>query len=86
MPDFVARFSLRSSSLRAPFRRRNRVYTPYYGVENVTNRRREWKEKTSGNAPKPIRIEDKRLLTATDCIRATSDLSFEEFVPVDTGS
>jgi len=70
-------------SLRAPFRRRNRVYTPYYGVENVTNRRREWKEKTSGNAPKPIRIEDKRLLTATDCIRATSDLSFEEFVPVD---
>lgn len=63
------------------FRRNNPVYTPYY-ASNSENPQREWRRKTT--TTKPLQIEDKRLITVVDCIRASTELSFGTPLSVET--
>jgi len=62
------------------YHRNNTIYETYYGSE-TDNPRREW----AGETPteKPVQIEDKRLITIVDCLRASSDLHFSQPIPVD---
>ncbi|MFC6720325.1 hypothetical protein [Halobacteriaceae bacterium SHR40] len=62
------------------FRRNNPIYAPYY-ASNSKNPQREWRQKTT--TTKPIQIEDKRLITVVDCIRASPLLSFGTPLPVE---
>lgn len=63
------------------FRRNNPIYTPYYASDSE-NPQREWRRKTT--TTKPLQIEDKRLITVVDCIRASPELSFGMPLPVET--
>lgn len=63
------------------FRRNNPIYTPYYASDSE-NPQREWRQKTT--TTKPLQIEDKRLITVVDCIRASPVLSFGTPLPVET--
>jgi len=62
------------------FRTNNPVYTPYYASES-DNPQREWRRDTY--TEKPLQIEDKRLITVVDCIRASPTLSFGDPLPVE---
>jgi len=69
------------NSIFARFRRNNPVYTPYYASKSE-NPQREWRRKTT--TTRPLQIEDKRLITVVDCIRASTELSFGTPLPVET--
>jgi len=63
------------------FRYNNPAYAPYLASESK-NPQREWSN--DENTEKPLQIEDKRLLTIVDCIRATPSLSFGTPLSVQT--
>jgi len=63
------------------FRTNNPVYTPYYASES-DNPQREWQRDTY--TEKPLQIEDKRLITVVDCIRASPTLTFGDPLSVET--
>lgn len=70
---------------RGRLRRHNRVYTPYYGVDAVQNPLREWESETDTIvSPQTARLEDKRLITLADYLRAAPDHNFDEALPLDT--
>lgn len=62
------------------YHRNNAIYETYYGSE-TDNPRREWAAETP--TEKPVQIEDKRLITIVDCLRASNDLHFSQPIPVD---
>jgi len=66
------------------FKRNNPALTPYYGTTGTENPKRDWNlrgKKALKN--KPLRIDDKRLLTVVDCIRAKPDLQFDHPIQID---
>lgn len=70
---------------RGRLRRHNRVYTPYYSVDAVQNPQREWDpESDTIVSPQTARLEDKRLITLADYLRAAPDHDFDEAIPLDT--
>ncbi|EMA18774.1 hypothetical protein [Haloarcula amylolytica] len=70
--------------LRGRFKRNNPVLTPYYGTTGTENPKRDWNLRGDDALNnKPLRINDKRLLTVVDCIRATPDLRFDDPIPID---
>jgi len=67
------------------FRRNNKIYTPYYGTSGTKNPRRDWALQTDpALTERPLQLEDKRLITIADCIRANTDLSFGQPIPINT--
>jgi hypothetical protein len=61
------------------------VYSPFYGTTGTENPKRDWKTRTDSTlTTRPLKIEDKRLLTVVDCIRASRQLDFNTEIPIDT--
>ena len=63
------------------FRLNNSVYNTLYATDS-DNPQREWQ--STSYTEKPLQIEDKRLITIVDCIRATPELAFNTPLPLDT--
>ncbi|QLH83840.1 hypothetical protein [Halosimplex pelagicum] len=63
------------------FKFNNLIYSPYFASKSE-NPQRDWQDDT--NIKTPPQLEDKRLITIVDCIRATPSLSFGTPLPVQT--
>lgn len=61
------------------FKRNNTVYRPYYASDS-DNPLREWNSNSATRLP--LQLEDKRLITAVDAIRAAPNLSFATPIPI----
>ena len=67
------------------FQSKSTVFIPYYGTTNTENPKRNWTTSTDSTlANHSIEIEDKRLITVIDCIRANTDLEFGKPIRINT--
>ena len=67
------------------FQSNTTVYSPFYGTTDTKNPKREWKTRTDSTlTTRPLNIQDKRLMTVVDCIRAFQHLDFNTPIRIDT--